>query len=885
MGQIIGSSAKPKRCNLQSLSSLGTPAAGEHILVSSDNSMNAAGQGNFDCYIEGDNTHLATELPLKSIDGLLGRSLEQFLIEEYDGLLTHTTIKRFSYASNYSLVGDGHWVSNSGFLCEKFNVTGGSLLKVKLAKDSAGVYQFQTVTSNPTATGSTANVVGIGNLAVDGYLRVPDNAVCLVVSRATTTTTNSVELIEPAEQDNFPSSDSGHLITSRGVAEGIIVGGMKADQIDADYHQYHGQCSSAGAFLDNTEKFYIFPVKSGQHVVLHRTEANINRTYLKSFAGQPTTGYVFEQSSESGYTITGRSDFNEDVPSDANYLYVHVNYGLLLPEVFTIDGYDMLTGLKTKIANIEASNTGAEEKANAIITSLRHSLTSVRDLNRNYGWQNENKLSGMLHTYDTELSLREIANTDSTWEFVEDTIFHTGLKLCKCTRGGTSTSSAVTGKLVLGIPSAELLELQNQGKHIQVCVELYSEWGYILRILAGGTTLYTLSDYNWRDGKRIILSEAFPATSIGTTDSQRYLIIDIGGYAGHEIYVGRVQFIVTEDATQLTTLPYTLFSINHEQEQSIIGSVNGNSADIVKANNPAKCEEYFRQSRKVSNTLNIAFFSDIHSDAVNYERYKQFVAAYQDKIDCLLHGGDSVQVNSTSDFTFWNDSRILNVIGNHDVLDGSNQPTMTEAEACAKYFTPFIENWGVTHTDGTCYYYKDFAKVRLIVLDIMHTSTAQTTFLTSALTGAKTAGLSVLICEHYPIGTDMVYERKSAWCSARNSTNVGVASDWKSAVNTFIDSGGTFIAWLCGHTHYDILAHDATYPNQWCIAVGTARGTNSADSDYTRTTGVQSQDLFNIISIDATNGLLTMWRVGAQVDKYLRVHEPICLDYRNGEIL
>ena len=62
MGQIVGGAAKPKRCNLNKLSQLGTPAAGEHILVSSDNSMNAAGQGNFDCYIEGDGQTAASEL-------------------------------------------------------------------------------------------------------------------------------------------------------------------------------------------------------------------------------------------------------------------------------------------------------------------------------------------------------------------------------------------------------------------------------------------------------------------------------------------------------------------------------------------------------------------------------------------------------------------------------------------------------------------------------------------------------------------------------------------------------------------------------------------------------------------------------------------------------
>ena len=67
MGQIVGGAAKPKRCNLNKLSQLVTPAAGEYILVSSDNSMNAEGQGNFDCYIEGDGQKAATALPLHYI--------------------------------------------------------------------------------------------------------------------------------------------------------------------------------------------------------------------------------------------------------------------------------------------------------------------------------------------------------------------------------------------------------------------------------------------------------------------------------------------------------------------------------------------------------------------------------------------------------------------------------------------------------------------------------------------------------------------------------------------------------------------------------------------------------------------------------------------------
>lgn len=68
MGQIAGKYDFLSRVNLKDLSTIPTPAAGEHILVSSDNSMNAAGQGNFDCYIVGDGTKAATALELKHIN-------------------------------------------------------------------------------------------------------------------------------------------------------------------------------------------------------------------------------------------------------------------------------------------------------------------------------------------------------------------------------------------------------------------------------------------------------------------------------------------------------------------------------------------------------------------------------------------------------------------------------------------------------------------------------------------------------------------------------------------------------------------------------------------------------------------------------------------------
>ena len=78
MGQIVSSAAKPKRCNLNKLSQLGILAAGEHVLVSYDNSMNAAGQGNFDRYIVGDGRTAATALELRYLDD----STRPYIVEE-----------------------------------------------------------------------------------------------------------------------------------------------------------------------------------------------------------------------------------------------------------------------------------------------------------------------------------------------------------------------------------------------------------------------------------------------------------------------------------------------------------------------------------------------------------------------------------------------------------------------------------------------------------------------------------------------------------------------------------------------------------------------------------------------------------------------------------
>lgn len=173
MGQIVSSAAKPKRCNLQSLSSLGTPAAGEHILVSSDNSMNAAGQGNFDCYIVGNGTDAATARPLLLITPELEELADDIadinlkLTGMPDAEWVETNISSESDGSLFAYIDSGngtinaqaestsrilyYWQASAG---DKFHVTGH-------LHNSGAFYTFIAffAGTTPPAAGDTAQVI------------------------------------------------------------------------------------------------------------------------------------------------------------------------------------------------------------------------------------------------------------------------------------------------------------------------------------------------------------------------------------------------------------------------------------------------------------------------------------------------------------------------------------------------------------------------------------------------------------------------------------------------------------------------------------------------------------------------------------------------------
>ena len=187
MGQIVSSAAKPKRCNANQLSQVPTPAAGEYILVSSDNSMNAAGQGNFDCYIVGDGTTAASSLAVNKINqDIIDRinDLESVLqktvkvSDNYD-----SSIWAYMNATNGSISAQQESTTRELLLYkalkgEKFRVTG-SLNAANAVYTFIGTYPGNTAPASGN-TGTVIEAYAATSKTVDKEIRFSENGWLIV---------------------------------------------------------------------------------------------------------------------------------------------------------------------------------------------------------------------------------------------------------------------------------------------------------------------------------------------------------------------------------------------------------------------------------------------------------------------------------------------------------------------------------------------------------------------------------------------------------------------------------------------------------------------------------------------------------------------------------
>lgn len=292
------------------------------------------------------------------------------------------------------------------------------------------------------------------------------------------------------------------------------------------------------------------------------------------------------------------------------------------------------------------------------------------------------------------------------------------------------------------------------------------------------------------------------------------------------------------------------------------------------------------------------WFTDIHQDQINLKRIIEFRRYFNKYIDDALHTGDGHNYCNTDPSTIGvveGGEYILDCIGNHDAYNGTDGsalfPVSDANEIFMSQWKDRYENWNAvfpSNSDGNkvCYYHKDYpdSSLRLVVLDEYHVTDSQKEWFKNILTEAKEMGFSVVVASHsVPDNIDII-ECGFSEIPQRGrdyTTRTSWAAD---TIDEFINNGGDFVSWLCGHMHRDFVGVAKNHPNQTIIVETAARmymyGTNDFRKQYT-----QTQDAFTVLTIDTENKLIKMIRIGNEYDPYLRHKFTLCLNYSTKKVL
>lgn len=311
------------------------------------------------------------------------------------------------------------------------------------------------------------------------------------------------------------------------------------------------------------------------------------------------------------------------------------------------------------------------------------------------------------------------------------------------------------------------------------------------------------------------------------------------------------------------------------------------------------------------NVLTLLHFSDIHGNEAAMKEAINIVDEYEDKIDDVIHTGDTIKTTFSTDMTKWEESgcanRVLNMLGNHDTYlsDDYRLNAVEPEDAYNTLFKPYINDWGVTQPVGIndpnsedycgCYYYKDYseAAIRLIVLDTDRWTNAQLDWMVATLEEAKLLGYAVVVGAHVPIGyqagkvigiencnfnpyTQLEFEIKD-----RNHTTLDESA--AIAIDSFISTGGNFICWLCGHFHCGGFGYIEKHDQQLVlIAEKAGVGTNNGAA---RIMGETNEYAFNAVTFNPSEKTIKVVRFGSHVDGSMRQRHVFCYDYENKKII
>lgn len=779
MGQIVGLNAKCTRANLNALSLVPTPANGEIILVSSNNSMDTNGQGNFDYYIKGNGQDAAIELELKEIEPGLKDTINTVNIIKNNGIaidVVNGSIYKskinpptWSYGNYCILVDIGNYVGKE--ITIEGNTENNSqyafLTKKTVGSDYSPVSNF--------AAGTSVQHMAIGATVTE---TVPNDAVVLYLIKNSTST----------------ETDTNRLPRSVTVGEDTIDITTATSYkyiITVPTWSYSGTASYRSTILPMPYVGYNLSITASSTGICYYAFLNSNMT------GDNNTVVTTFAEKAGIKTLPKNASVVEKVPNGTTYLYFQrtniasdTDISLLPSDVsiestLTLDAKNVFIGNKNVKEVIDELNIDVNGVDTLDISTFTkeviYSSYNVNYIDSREGFllSPEIKLYAgetvrIMYPYSTSQSgiyaiaqmlggaikgLVSFGNSSSVFEYTtsEDIV----VRLCGKT---TATFSIVRNNSKIDNMENEHFSFNTSynikdlignartpsysvttGAYIKNnavntssgSLNCYTSPIYI----AKGEVIVVLMNYN-RNGATIVTLSDIEGTFV---KALKYTSLDNGEIQEH-------RYRATEDCYVIisTTLAHSIFILSSNKIQDYMDAYDtytkGTSILDFYANR--ETENMLRQlTWGYNSNLNMGLtqhkplcllhFSDIHNNNVgengpdadgvsNSNRIITFFNKYKKDgstgfIDDAIHTGDSVYATAGGNFP-WTDNediaKILNVMGNHDLDGTTDWPYLYN-----KFFAPYVEGWGVTvpedaATEGKCYYYKDYTtnNVRLIVL-------------------------------------------------------------------------------------------------------------------------------------------------------------------------
>lgn len=337
-------------------------------------------------------------------------------------------------------------------------------------------------------------------------------------------------------------------------------------------------------------------------------------------------------------------------------------------------------------------------------------------------------------------------------------------------------------------------------------------------------------------------------------------------------------------------------SASPTDEASTASTDNGATDDVrlTQANHNV------RYDSKPRDLLVLLHISDVHGNGEALGRALTWADAHATLIDDVLATGDLAHKEFQDGMEYWNEingsNRVLTCIGNHDVyntrnLDRKTYDKVSVTDAAARYIDPYCSSWGdIDHETGTTWYAKDYPEsdIRLIVLDCVlymgknsgSQADAQDTWLESVLADAASRELAVVVAEHFPLDKKSMVE--CSWVPYNRKLTCEEFLDTRvtDRVQAFIDAGGCFVCYLCGHTHHDAAHILPDHPEQFALCVPcTSDNYDEAKWGDMDRSQEATRDAFNVVFVDTANELVKVVRIGADRDLALQHRNTLCWSY------